>query len=601
MGDPYLSSDESLILSTHNVRIEGVSLDLMLTSRRLILIDNSVTPFKLRTIPLETIITVVAGMDVKGDPIITLSHMDPSLSGAPFPVDFIFTRQKGEARVTECNEWAATLSRYAAGAREGALSTGTLPYDTVKAIQPRMSATYGIETFSPRKPVMGDYSAKAEPVIAPVLPESPVDDALPPVTDEIPQREHAEMAGPPALPLEPENAAMPDTGLHGTDEITIAPAVPEVLAESPAPAAPDVKEPDAVLPVHESAPEPVPAQTVNDTPPGEITEPENMAMPDAALHGTDGITITPAVPEELAESPAPAALDVKEPDAVLSAHEPAPEPVPAQTVNDTPPGEITEPEKPVALRPENEPTRNEPRVITDAERIWAEAARSAVSSPSPVPAIPSHEPTPVTDPCEEKPLDGPDTAGSIEKPVAGINAGPRPESFPVISPPSSPGIPAKSHPLLPIAAILIVILVVLAGVVIISFSPKDAAEPALPAVIPDVTVLPVTTPPPTLVPTDGVWVRIDYPGTFIGEVGNPELMHPVSGTGVRLYKILWDDRAVEASAQKQENSGDTLVIEVYNNGTLIKRSSTRAPMGSVSILIDPTTGRPPGIQPGDIP
>jgi len=151
---------------------------------------------------------------------------------------------------------------------------------------------------------------------------------------------------------------------------------------------------------------------------------------------------------------------------------------------------------------------------------------------------------PVTRPGEEKPVDEPDTAGSvIEKPVAGIKAEPRPESSPVISPQSPPVIRRKSYPLIPIAAILVVILVVLAGVVIISFSPKNTTEPSLPVVIPVVTVLPVTTPLPTTVPTDGVWVRIDYPGTFIGEVGNPELMHPVSGTGVRLYYTLLRSRA----------------------------------------------------------
>ncbi len=533
MGDPYLSSDESLILSTHNIRIEGVSLDLMLTSRRLILIDNSVTPFKLRTIPLETIITVVAGMDVKGDPIITLSHMDPSGSGAPFPVDFIFTRQKGGPRVTECNEWAATLSRYAVGAREGARSTGTLPYDPVKAIQPRMSATYGIETFSPRKPVMGDYPVKAEPVIAPVLPESPVDDTLPPVTDETLHREDAEMAEMPALPPEPEDTTRPDPALHGAEGMIPTPAVPEKLAESPALTAPEVKESDEVLAVHAPTPESVPVQNANDTHPEKITEPE---------------------------------------------------------------------EKPVTLRREEKSGSDEPRAISDVERIWAEAARSVVSTSSSVPFIASHEQITVTSPGEEKSGDEPDTAGSIiEEPVAGIKEKSRPESSPVITP-SLPRVPPKkSHPLLPLAAIVVIILVVLAGAAIILFSPKETAEPSLPVIIPDVTVLPVTTPLPTTVPTDGVWVRIDYPGTFIGEVGNPELMHPVSGTGVRLYKILWSDRIVEASAQKQENSGDTLVIEVYNNGTLIKRSSTRAPMGSVNILIDPTTGRPPGIKPGDIP
>ncbi|PKL68451.1 MAG: hypothetical protein CVV30_11105 [Methanomicrobiales archaeon HGW-Methanomicrobiales-1] len=536
MGDPYLSSDESLILSTHNIRIGGVSLDLMLTSRRLILIDNSVTPFKLRTIPLETIITVVAGTDVKGDPIITLSHMDPSGSGAPFPVDFFFTRQKGGSRVTECNEWAAILSRYAAGAREGARSAGTLPYDPVKAIQPRMSATYGIETFSPRKPVMGEYAVHAEPVTAPVLPESPEVEDLPAVTDEPPQRVHAEMAESPIL----------------------SPVLP-----------PDL---------------------------------EDTGRPDPALNGAEEIILTPAVPEEWAESPAPTAPEVKESDEVLPVHEPAPEPVPVQTVNDSPPEGITEPEKPVTLQPEEKPVRDEPRAITDTERIWAEAARSVISSPSSIPVISSDEPIPVTRPGEKKPEDEPEAAVSIiEEPVAGIKEEPRPESFPVITPKSPPALPTKSHSLLPIAAIVVIILAVLAGAVIISFSPKETAEPSLPVIIPDVTVLPVTTSLPTPVPTDGVWVRIDYPGTFIGEVGNPELMHPVSGTGVRFYKILWSDRAVEASAQKQENSGDTLAIEVYNNGTMIKRGSTRAPMGSVSILIDPTTGRPPGIGSQDIP
>ena len=141
MGDPYLSSDESLILSTYDIRINGISFDLMLTSRRLILIDNSVTPFHIRTIPLETIITAVAGIDVNGDPIITLSHMDLSGIGAPKPMDFIFTRKEGKQRATECNEWAATLSDHASEARNEALSAGTLPYDAVK-VYPAADVSY---------------------------------------------------------------------------------------------------------------------------------------------------------------------------------------------------------------------------------------------------------------------------------------------------------------------------------------------------------------------------------------------------------------------------------------------------------------------------
>jgi hypothetical protein len=134
-----------------------------------------------------------------------------------------------------------------------------------------------------------------------------------------------------------------------------------------------------------------------------------------------------------------------------------------------------------------------------------------------------------------------------------------------------------------------------------SFPLVDSGNVTPPTVVPTVTAQPVPVPLPALVPADGVWVRIEYPKFFIGEVGNPELMHPVSGTGAGIYKVLWSDRIIHASAQKQDYSGDTLLIEVYKNGQLIKNSSTRIPMGSVDILVDPFTGQPPGIAQGEIP
>ena len=497
MGDPYLSSDESLILSTHNIRSDGVSLELMLTSRRLILIDNSVTPFQLHTIPLETIITVFAGTDVKGDPIITLSHMDPSGSGAPHPMDFIFIRQKGEQRVKECNEWAAILSNHATGARNGALSSGTLPYDPVKVIQPRMSATYRIETFSPHKSVMETYPVKVEPVRSPVLPKSPVEDGIPAGNDEPAPLKNAEL-------VEPFDSSV----------------IPSYELEEPE--VPDAEEP--------------------------------VSSPQVITIGAD-------------ENPA----------------------------------------------------------ITDALRIWADAVRT-VTTPLPfIPPIPALELViPAGETIDGEPKAAADQISTTpEEPVAEINKAissvnamipeypaenepvkqPPPETAPVpaaISP-TAIKIQKRSSPSFLIAAIVVVILVVFGGVVISTFYLPDSDETPPPVVVPIVTVQPAPTPLPTLVPADGIWVRIDYPGTFIGEMGNPELMHPVSGSGVRIYKILWSDRIVQASAQKLENSGDTLLMEIYNNGTLIKRSSTRAPMGGVKILIDPITGQPPGIKYGDIP
>ncbi|MFA6225584.1 MAG: hypothetical protein WC620_05235 [Methanoregula sp.] len=495
MGDPYLSSDESLILSTHNIRIDGVYLDLMLTSRRLILIDNSATPFQLRTIPLETIITVFAGMDVKGDPIITLSHMDPSGTGAPHPMDFIFTQQKGEQRTKECNEWAATLGDYAVKARDGALSAGTLPYDPVKAIQPRMSVTYRIETFGPHKQVIGERAVTAEPVMSPALPDAPVDKGISAGT-----KEPAPLND--AGPVESFDSFRPPSEEPSKTEVT------------------DAEEPVS-LPV-------ITPETG-----------ENPATSDAARAWAEAVRTVII--------PVPAILPIP----VLG-------PIPAVEPIETEPKADLNPIRPT---PE-EPVAKSQKEICSASRMSPEC-----------------------------PADG--------KPVQQ----PAPETARVPAAISSPALNTRkrSFPFVLIAAIIIIILVVMGAVVIGSFYPRDSVETPPPVVVTVVTVQPTPTPLPAQIPVDGVWVRIKYPQTFIGEVGNPELMHPASGTGVQLYKILWSDRVVKASVQKQDNSGDTLLIEVYRNGTLLKHSSTRVPMGSVQILIDPITGQPPGITYGDIP
>ncbi|MFA4849040.1 MAG: hypothetical protein WC626_04860 [Methanoregula sp.] len=520
MGDSYLSSDESLILSTQNIRIDGRSRDLMLTSRRLILIDNSVTPFHLRTIPLDMIITVIAGMDVKGDPIITLSHMDPSGAGAPHPVDFIFTRQKGEQRTKECNEWAATLNIYAAEARKGSLSSGTLPYDPVKVIQPRMSAIYGIETFSPRKPVMDAQTMKGEPVTTPVLSKTLKEDKIPTGIDEPAHVKNAEIVE------SFDSNWIPTLELDETEF-------------------PVTKEP-------ESSPQVTPI------------EPDQNLEITVAEESVSSPQVTPIEPDQnleitiAEESVSPPLVTPIEPDQNL---------------------EITiaeESESPPQVTPIEPDTKQE---ITDSAQIWADAVRTVTTPSSAIPPI-------LQDHADDE----------LKRPSA-TKAAPVPV-------PTSPSVPKdlkQSPPTILIAAIIVIILVVLGVAVISSLNLRNTGDTPPPLVVSFVTFQPTPTPIPTLVPSNGVWVRIVYPGTFIGEVGNTEFIRPVSGSGVQIYKILWSDRVVQVAAQKQDNSGDTLLIEVYNNGTLIKSSSTRKPMGSINFLIDPITAQPPGINRGDIP
>jgi hypothetical protein len=589
MGDSYLSSDESLILSTQNIRIDGRSRDLMLTSRRLILIDNSVTPFHLRTIPLDMIITVIAGMDVKGDPIITLSHMDPSGAGAPHPVDFIFTRQKGEQRTKECNEWAATLNIYAAEARKGSLSSGTLPYDPVKVIQPRMSATYRIETFSPRKPVMEAYPGKTSPVTLPVPSKSLNKDGIPKGSEEPAQLKNAKMVEAPDsswIPtLELDETEMPliKEPVSPPQEIAIGPDKNLEIIDAKEPVSPP-----PVIPIDSDkiqeiagADEPVsPPQVIpiDSDKIQEIADAEEPVSPPQVIPvDSDKIQeITGA--DEPVSPPQVIPIDSDKIQEIADAEEPVspPQVIPVDSDKIQEIADAEEPVSPPQVIP-IEPEENQ--ASTDNAQIWADAVRTALS---PSPAIPLI----LQDSVDNKPKE-PSAPKAAPAPAAISSSAPKDQK--------------QSPPTMMIAAIIVIILVVLGVAIISSLNLRNSGDTPPPLVVSFVTVQPTPTPIPTLVPADGVWVRIVYPGTFIGEVGNTELIRPVSGSGAQIYKILWNDRIVQVLAQKQDNSGDTLLIEVYNNGTLIKSSSTRKPMGSINFLIDPITGQPPGFNQGDNP
>lgn len=623
MGDPYLSSDESLILSAHSISVDGISFDLMLTSRRLILIDNSVTPFQLHTIPLETIITVFAGTDAKGEPIITLSHMDITGSGAPHPMDIIFNRQKGEPRGKECDEWAATLDGQASRARDDALAAGTLPYDPVKVFQPRMSATYRIETFSPRRPAIGEYPVKAEPAPLPPVPEpeteeripAGIDTPAPPAEAEWVQPSGAELPEPPAR----EEAVLPGADISGAGEFLSAPEVADAVTRSTEAVLPGAEISDAgeFLNVPEVA-DAVARSTDPVLPGAEISDAgEFLGVPE----GADAVTRStePVQPEDVRVEEIP------------TEYEAGPVPPPVPPVSETAPGQTPEPGTDT-VRAELPVESTEIPGITDTQRIWAEAVRSIVSTESHIPAsvdrdagYPGETASGETESIAadsgiipENPVE--ERIESITPVEAAIPAPPASDE-PVVSilsqspqksGPEIAGLPvAESSPVqknqkrstlaVLVAALVIVILVVLGGPLIGSIHLFDFPETTPPVVVPVITAGPTPTPVPTLVPAEGVWVRIEYPGIFIGEVGNPERMHPVYGSGVQLYKVVMNDPILKAAAQKQDNSGDTLIIEIYSKGSLIKRSSTRVPMGSVDILIDPITGKPPGIERGDIP
>jgi hypothetical protein len=92
---------------------------------------------------------------------------------------------------------------------------------------------------------------------------------------------------------------------------------------------------------------------------------------------------------------------------------------------------------------------------------------------------------------------------------------------------------------------------------------------------------------------------VDSASNYFGTVGNPDTLQKVSGTGRNFYKVLRSDRTVQVSVQKNDNSGALLAVGIYRNGTLISTKSVTSPMGTVDMLIDPQTGRAPGLTADD--
>jgi hypothetical protein len=183
--------------------------------------------------------------------------------------------------------------------------------------------------------------------------------------------------------------------------------------------------------------------------------------------------------------------------------------------------------------------------------------------------------------------------GEAEKQPAAEATPEEPES-PVPPPASRPG----HNRVFAVIAVVIIILGLAGGAFLYSHSMSGKNEGSrAPTLIPTPTILQTPTPPTAIIPKVGIWVRVLYPGNYLGWVGNPGSLEYVGGSGDQFYRIPKPDSLVQASFQKQENSGEPLAIEVYRDGEMIYRRTVRAPKGEIAFIIDPKTGKIPYITP----
>jgi hypothetical protein len=60
-------------------------------------------------------------------------------------------------------------------------------------------------------------------------------------------------------------------------------------------------------------------------------------------------------------------------------------------------------------------------------------------------------------------------------------------------------------------------------------------------------------------------------------------MKQVNASGDQYYQIPINDGIVEVVLQKEDGSGNMLVVEVYQNGKMVTRSTKTTPYGTIEV------------------
>jgi hypothetical protein len=107
MGYPELDRDESIILETRNVKFKSVSLDAILTNKRIILIDSKKNLIPPLDVSLASIRIIEMGENAIRDPFLLL--ILSNATGEKSQMVITFSRTSGAERRRECTEWVKKL------------------------------------------------------------------------------------------------------------------------------------------------------------------------------------------------------------------------------------------------------------------------------------------------------------------------------------------------------------------------------------------------------------------------------------------------------------------------------------------------------------
>lgn len=647
MSAPYLNRGESIVLTTHRVSAGSVLYDAILTSERLILMDSRYTRFEPRMLPFSAINSVKGGKVPTGEPVIILMLDEPSDVSGSTQLDLIFTQQPGEQRNEEREFWVRKIIDLVISARELAVQKTLAPLREKTGLHPTVRRWLAPDPARPHTSVEKAVPLPRKMVAIPDETDLPVyirkelspePEVSPSIgeTDRVPEEEPVPV---PVIPSEtdPEVPISP-TEIPAED----ARAVPDEIPGAESPPVPE----DRILELlyEESAV----------TPAADAKLPTETGEPSVSFASTLQSALQSLQSRDVDKEPPEKVRDgLQETGESAATEMPAPVSIPADARECSDDTEMTEdlgiPENP-GLQPEPAPSdpdqHREPDPGQDPAAI--EPTGEVPTSPIPdfhVPALPEEPKPPHPQPADDRepavrdripeeqerpemPL-SPDAKdlhegqGVTLSPDAGVQAKeipgvPSPDT-PVPLPhkePQEPGIPARQpglpesarppasqNTVITTIAIVLIAILVLAGAIFLTSHSMQGNHEKIPAAIvtPAITVTQTPSPVQPGTSPSGIRVDVSYPGMFTGTVGNPGFLHQVSGNGNRTFTFLMTTGVIQATIQKQDNSGDALTVGIYHNGTLLAEKTVTAPMGEINLLIDTKTSSPPGIAPDTLP
>jgi hypothetical protein len=578
MGNNYLNSGESIILTTHSISVDEGLYDVLLTNERIVLVDNRYTRFEPRSIPFTQMISVKGGRIPSGEPVITLVLTETGSLADSRDRHLIFTQRPGEDRRHERDLWVKKLIELVVSARQHDIRQDTVSHEHEPGVKPSVRRWVAPDHLLPRTSPE-KRPAPAMVVVEPdetKLPEFLFEESISSgeLPDEEPGNVQSQGIREAQAPHEPEGSR------HG-EPAQPAPVPFPVLTRSHftedarPQGSPEAATPD--IPAGGQSPYTGEADYADDLLAAEENYREAHAEPfsSTVLAAISALTSAREQPEPAGEPGHPGPEDrPKVP--VPAGREVLPEPHSVLPVAGLPGIEHTRvPETP------------------DRETAGVEIAGEAEYTGN---RIPGPATFPVEPPYAES-LPAPhltvitEVATSRGKTPVQIapSAGQEPAHLPQEPPAAKETLPTAA------LAVLAILLLVVGVILIALFLPPTHGSGVAP-------VTPVITIPPTVIPAEtkiatgsGVRVRVISPGPYVGTIGNPGYLHQVSGSGDMSYTVLKNDDLISATVRKQDNSGSPLTVEIYNNGTLLTIRTVTAPMGEIQLLIDPKTGNPPGI------